>query len=573
MLNAKMARDSYSKSGSSRSSGRSSSSSGRSSSGGSSSRSSAHSSTRKAGVFRPSVSPTANFSRKPTEFSSKKRRDNPNFKKNEEGKYEFNPPKVKENGITFGSQKEFVPRGKSTRFNVEHNLSGDNPRNFKQTDAPKGGSSYSRNSSAPRSSPSYNSSNESSPRGEYSRNEYRGESRGFSNRNSFSNTGGSHSGFRSSTARSDTRSGEHRRDGERRDSDRRDSFRSTLKSNEGTSVRSDATRSQIRNGFRSEGSFSQRNEGRFEPRTQSDLRNSRDVPLDAPRNSYGGIKAREVSKQAFKQDSIRQDSIKSDSFKQDAPAKQQRDDFVSRDVSPRSHIQSSSPSTYSRDTQSAQNYPANISPTRLQGVFNFRRDFCTKALVPGSIYGERIYDGYRIWDPKRSKLGAGIAKGISQIGIKPGSVVLYLGCSTGTTVSHVSDIIGESGKVYGLDVAPRVMRDFLLSMAPRSNVFPIMADAAHPQDYAHLVEEVDVIFMDIAQRDQVSIFLKNCHAFLKPGGFGLLSLKSRSVDISKSPKQIFMETRAALEEDMVIVDYKELNPFEIDHALFVCKKK
>lgn len=54
--------------------------------------------------------------------------------------------------------------------------------------------------------------------------------------------------------------------------------------------------------------------------------------------------------------------------------------------------------------------------------------------------GEKIE--YRVWNPFRSKLGAAILGGVDQIHIKPGAKVLYLGAASGTTVSHVSDIVG-----------------------------------------------------------------------------------------------------------------------------------
>ena len=49
---------------------------------------------------------------------------------------------------------------------------------------------------------------------------------------------------------------------------------------------------------------------------------------------------------------------------------------------------------------------------------------------------------YRQWNPFRSKLGASILGGVKNIYMKPGDKVLYLGASTGTTVSHVSDLVG-----------------------------------------------------------------------------------------------------------------------------------
>ena len=56
---------------------------------------------------------------------------------------------------------------------------------------------------------------------------------------------------------------------------------------------------------------------------------------------------------------------------------------------------------------------------------------------------------YRVWNAFRSKLGAAIINGIRKIYMEPGSKVLYLGAASGTTISHVSDIVGDTGVVYG----------------------------------------------------------------------------------------------------------------------------
>ncbi len=202
----------------------------------------------------------------------------------------------------------------------------------------------------------------------------------------------------------------------------------------------------------------------------------------------------------------------------------------------------------------------------------------TRNLTPGiRVYGEDLFKDedieYRTWDPTRSKLGAALKKDISQIGIKEGDYVLYLGASTGTTVSHVSDLVGKDGLVFALDFAPRVLRDLVFVAEERKNIAPLLADANRPETYANLISEVDVVFMDIAQKNQAEIFIKNCRLFLKQGGFGLLALKARSVDVTRYPKDIYKEIRAALEKDITVVDYRELDPFEKDHAFYVCKKK
>src|SRR3989338_3174419 len=85
-----------------------------------------------------------------------------------------------------------------------------------------------------------------------------------------------------------------------------------------------------------------------------------------------------------------------------------------------------------------------------------QRFLYTVNLVPGKkVYEEKLVQRegkeYREWNPRRSKLAAAILKGIGQIGVRPGLVVLYLGASSGTTPSHVSDILGKDGFMFALD--------------------------------------------------------------------------------------------------------------------------
>src|SRR3989338_480517 len=211
-----------------------------------------------------------------------------------------------------------------------------------------------------------------------------------------------------------------------------------------------------------------------------------------------------------------------------------------------------------------------------KGVFAKGKDFYTRNIVPcTSVYGEALVkEGkaeFRQWNPNKSKLCASLHKRISQIGIKPGMAVLYLGSSTGTTVSHVSDIV-DPGFVFALDSSPRVMRDLVHLCERRSNIAPVLADARHPERYAHRISRVDALYQDVSQKNQVEIFKKNADMFLKPGGFGVLCIKARSIDVTKSPKAIFSQVRKELEIFITLVDYRELDPFQKDHIIFVCKK-
>jgi fibrillarin-like pre-rRNA processing protein len=201
-----------------------------------------------------------------------------------------------------------------------------------------------------------------------------------------------------------------------------------------------------------------------------------------------------------------------------------------------------------------------------------REFLLTKNLVPGTrVYNEDLVNlegaEYRTWDPFRSKLAAAILKGLPDDVIEEGDRVLYLGTSTGTTPSHVSDIIGERGLLVGVEFAPRVAREFVENVArKRRNVVPFVVDAREPSKYS--ITKVDVVYCDIAQQDQTEIAILNCDRLLKEGGRLLLIVKSRSIDVVREPKEIFREEAAKLEAaGFRVVSVIDLSPFDKDHAL------
>jgi fibrillarin-like pre-rRNA processing protein len=201
-----------------------------------------------------------------------------------------------------------------------------------------------------------------------------------------------------------------------------------------------------------------------------------------------------------------------------------------------------------------------------------RTALLTKNLTPGKrVYNEELVsrDGveYRTWDPFRSKLAAAILKGLRDDVVQEGEKVLYLGVSTGTTASHVSDLVGANGLVIGVEFAPRVAREFVEHVArERKNVIPFVADARDPSKYA--IAKMDVVYCDIAQPDQTEIAVANCIKLLKKGGTLLLVVKARSIDVLKDPRHVFEEERSKLENaGFKVQSVIELSPFEKDHAL------
>ena len=206
-----------------------------------------------------------------------------------------------------------------------------------------------------------------------------------------------------------------------------------------------------------------------------------------------------------------------------------------------------------------------------------RRQLYTFNLVPGSnVYGERLVREndveYREWDASKSKLAATILKGSPNIGIRKNDVVLYLGAASGTTVSHVSDIVGDNGFIFAVDIAPRAMRDLIFLCYKRKNIAPVLADSNKINELVGRLSAVDVLYQDVAQKNQVDIFLKNINLFLRSDGYALLALKARSIDVTKQPKAIFKAVKERLESELTIIDYRELEPFQRDHAMFICRK-
>ena len=105
------------------------------------------------------------------------------------------------------------------------------------------------------------------------------------------------------------------------------------------------------------------------------------------------------------------------------------------------------------------------------------------------------------------------------------------------------------------------------------NVIPVIADANQPGSYYHMMQAVDIVFQDIAQRNQVEIFIKNCNLFLQKDGIAMIALKSRSVDTTMKPSKIFADVKRQLEQNFKILSYCNLSPIQKDHAFFVCSKK
>jgi rRNA 2'-O-methyltransferase fibrillarin len=220
---------------------------------------------------------------------------------------------------------------------------------------------------------------------------------------------------------------------------------------------------------------------------------------------------------------------------------------------------------------------------RHEGIFIARGKedaLVTLNMVPGeSVYNEKRVavegaDGakqeYRVWNPFRSKIAAAIVGGIENVHIKPGSKVLYLGAASGTTVSHVSDVVGPTGMVYAVEFSHRSGRDLIGVAKKRTNIIPIIEDARHPHKYRMLVGMVDVLFADVAQPDQARILALNASYFLKSGGNFVISIKANCIDSTAPAEAVFANEVKKLQQDNFKPQEQiTLEPYERDHAVVV----
>lgn len=209
------------------------------------------------------------------------------------------------------------------------------------------------------------------------------------------------------------------------------------------------------------------------------------------------------------------------------------------------------------------------------GVYRIKGKLATINSTPGfRVYDEKLIKmkkrEYRMWDPYRSKLSAGILKGLNDLPFRTKSRVLYLGASSGTTASHIADICSQ-GLVYCVEFSRRMMHELLPVTQRKRNMIPLLADARDPLGYLHNLGYVDVIYQDVAQPNQAEILMRNSEIF-KPE-YAIMAIKSRSIDAIKNPKEVFRDEIDKLHEKFDILQVLDLRPFDKDHVLVSMKAK
>jgi fibrillarin-like pre-rRNA processing protein len=204
----------------------------------------------------------------------------------------------------------------------------------------------------------------------------------------------------------------------------------------------------------------------------------------------------------------------------------------------------------------------------------------TRNLTPGrTVYGERLIRfkkvEYRVWDAFRSKLAAAIIRGVQTVPITRGSHVLYLGAASGTTPSHVSDIVGEEGHVYCVEFASRSLRELVNNVAAyRLNMSTFLEDARFPERYIMFISrKVDCVYCDVAQPEQAKLLAGNAEALLKPAGWVMLAVKAQSIDVTKDPLAVYkQEAKVLKNRGFNVEEVVRLEPYDKAHAMIVAQR-
>ncbi len=185
--------------------------------------------------------------------------------------------------------------------------------------------------------------------------------------------------------------------------------------------------------------------------------------------------------------------------------------------------------------------------------------------------GGELYVGSRLFDPYHSKLAAAVMNNVMskrKIPLKKTDVVLYLGASHGYTASFIAELCAF---VFAVEVSSYVVPQLIDVCKRLKNIAPMLADASKPLSYFRQISGVDIVYQDIAQKNQVEIFIKNIGLYLKKGGYGMLAVKCRSIDVAAEPSEVFKQVKSGLEKHLKIIGSCTLEPYEKDHYFIIVK--
>ena len=174
--------------------------------------------------------------------------------------------------------------------------------------------------------------------------------------------------------------------------------------------------------------------------------------------------------------------------------------------------------------------------------------------------------GWEVWNPYHSKLSAYLIAGGKNWPFKKDSRVLYLGSAEGNTISYLGEVC-KTNTITAVEISPVSMAELLVLAKEKENIIPCLCDAHFPEKYRIQANNPEIIYQDIAQNDQVDIFIRNCDYFKPKHAF--LMLKSQS--ISKLNEDIFKITKKRLSEIFEKVEIVNISKWAKGHSAYYMK--
>ena len=171
--------------------------------------------------------------------------------------------------------------------------------------------------------------------------------------------------------------------------------------------------------------------------------------------------------------------------------------------------------------------------------------------------------GWDVWNPYHSKLSAYLVAGGKNWPFKKNSKILYLGSAEGNTISYLTEIC-KTNSITAVEISPVAMAELLVLARKKDNIIPCLCDAHFPEKYRIQANNPEIIYQDIAQNDQVDIFIRNCEYFKPKQAF--LMLKTQS--IAKGDFDIFKNTEKRLSEIFEKVESVNINKWAKGHSAY-----
>lgn len=107
---------------------------------------------------------------------------------------------------------------------------------------------------------------------------------------------------------------------------------------------------------------------------------------------------------------------------------------------------------------------------------------------------------------------------LKETGIGPGSRVLDFGCGSGSYVTPAAEMVGESGRVYALDIHPLAEKNVknLIRRRKLKNVETILSDRKIPLPDSHI--DLALLYDILHHLSNPGGVLTEIHRVLKPDG-------------------------------------------------------